>query len=450
MNRPNIIYLHSHDTGRYVQPYGHAIPTPSLQRLAEEGVFFRQAFCAAPTCSPSRAALLTGQAAHSSGMRGLAHRGFALRDYNQHLVHTLREAGYRSTLIGVQHVATDPEHIGYDEVVEQRGDAGFVAPRAVEFLSSAPTEPFFVSIGFAEAHRPFHRPGPWEDPRFTLPPAHLPNTPETRADMAAFKASVRVLDAAYGQVLQALDSTGLAERTLVICTTDHGPAFPGMKCTLTDHGIGVLLIMRGPGVFRGGKVLEGLVSHVDIFPTICDLLEISPPAWLQGRSLMPMIRGDVAEVNDQIFAGVTYHAAYEPQRAVRTLRWKYIRRFDDRKWPVLPNCDDSPSKDVWLAAGWQHRQVASETLFDLAFDPQERDNLAGDPDYVQDLSDMRGRLERWMERTNDSLLSGRVPLPPGGVANDPDDLSPNMPVWTEQQLAERHAHGGQTPSPANK
>jgi arylsulfatase A-like enzyme len=303
-------------------------------------------------------------------MRGLAHRVFTLRDYNQHLVRTLRKVGYCSTLIGVQHVAADPEDIGYDEVWDRRGEAEFVAPHAVEFLSSAPPEPFFVSLGFGEAHRPFHRPGPREDPRFTLPPAHLPNTPETRADMAAFKASVRVLDTAYGQVLQALDSTGLAERTLVICTTDHGLAFPGMKCTLTDHGIGVLLIMRGPGDFSGGKVLEGLVSHVDIFPTLCDLLEIPPPAWLQGRSLMPMIRGDVEEVNDEIYAGVTYHAAYEPQRAVRTRRWKYIRRFDGRERPVLPNCDDSLSKDVWLAAGWQHRKVAAEALFDLAFDPR--------------------------------------------------------------------------------
>jgi arylsulfatase A-like enzyme len=81
MKRPNILYIHSHDTGRYVQPYGHAIPTPNLQRLAEQGVLFRQAYSAAPTCSPSRAGLLTGQCAHSSGMLGLAHRGFSLRDY---------------------------------------------------------------------------------------------------------------------------------------------------------------------------------------------------------------------------------------------------------------------------------------------------------------------------------------------------------------------------------
>jgi len=92
-DRPNILYIHSHDTGRYVQPYGHAIATPALQRLAEQGVLFRKAFCAAPTCSPSRASLLTGQHAHNSGMPGLAHRGFSLNDYGQHILHTLRKAG---------------------------------------------------------------------------------------------------------------------------------------------------------------------------------------------------------------------------------------------------------------------------------------------------------------------------------------------------------------------
>jgi len=89
MTRRNILYIHSHDTGRYISPFGHDVPTPNIQRLAEQGILFRQNHCAAPTCSPSRAALLTGQYAHASGMLGLAHRGFALNDYRQHIIHTL-------------------------------------------------------------------------------------------------------------------------------------------------------------------------------------------------------------------------------------------------------------------------------------------------------------------------------------------------------------------------
>ncbi len=424
MKCPNILYIHSHDTGRYVQPYGYAIPTPNIQRLAGQGVLFRQAFCAAPTCSPSRAALLTGQCAHSNGMIGLAHRGFSLRDYKQHILHTLRTVGYDSTLIGVQHVAKAPDIIGYDQIVKvQNNRVEHVAPAAVDFLNHAPSQPFFLSVGFSETHREFAAPGPTEDPRYCRPPHPIPDTPQTRQDMAAFKASARVFDQGVGAVLDALDTNGLTEDTLVICTTDHGIAFPGMKCNLTDHGIGVMLIMRGPG-FDEGLVCDAMVSHVDLFPTICEFLNIEPPVWLQGNSMVPLIRGEAEQINDEIFAEVTYHAAYEPQRAVRTRRWKYIRRFEDHCGPVLPNCDDSFSKDVWMQHGWRDRPVASEQLYDLIFDPNEAHNLADDSSMVPVLDEMRGRLDRWMHATDDPLLRGPVPAPPGARVNDPDGLSP--------------------------
>ncbi len=439
MPRPNILYIHSHDTGRYVQPYGHAIPTPHLQRLAEEGVLFRRACSAAPTCSPSRAALLTGQAPHSGGMLGLAHRGFALDDYGQHLVHTLRGAGYTSTLIGIQHVARDPAAIGYDRVVDlPHNRATAVAPAAAAFLRHAPAEPFFLSVGFFETHRPFPLAG---DSRYCLPPAPLPDTPATRVDMAAFSASAQALDTGIGAVLDALDATGLAGNTLVICTTDHGLAFPGMKCTLTDRGIGVMLLLRGPGGFTGGRVCDALVSQLDLFPTLCDLAAIAPPPWLQGRSLLPLIRDEREEVNDAIFAEVTYHAAYEPQRAIRTARWKYIRRFGARDRPVLPNCDDSPSKDLWLDHDWQTRAIPHEHLYDLVFDPQEAANLASDPAYGAVLAELRGRLARWMEETGDPLRHGAVAAPPGAWANDPDDRSPSPPPQGARSGGDRGGHG---------
>src|SRR4051794_24561467 len=115
--RPDIVYLHSHDSGRHIQPYGHQVATPNIQRFAEQGVLYRQAFSAAPVCSGSRAALLTGEYAHTNGMLGLAHRGYRLADQHHHLVHTLREAGYTSTLLGEQHVSIDPEGIRYDQVL---------------------------------------------------------------------------------------------------------------------------------------------------------------------------------------------------------------------------------------------------------------------------------------------------------------------------------------------
>lgn len=425
--RPNIVYLHSHDTGRYIQPYGYAVATPNLQKLAEEGILFRQAFCTSPTCSPSRSALLTGWMPHNNGMLGLAHFGFRLNEYQQHILYTLRQAGYTSILAGEQHIARAPEQIGYDQVLRGPDPA---EDRAAEFLSHTPAQPFFLDIGFNATHREYPQPEARDNPNYLRPPAPIPDTPETRRDMAGFVRSARELDEKMGRVLSALEESGLAENTLVCCTTDHGVAFPAMKCNLTDHGTGVMLILRGPGGLRGGQAIDALVSQIDLFPTICDLLEIQSPAWLQGESLLPVIRGEKDEVHDAVFSEINFHVAYDPQRAARTRRWKYIRRFDGRTRPILPNCDDSPSKSLWLANGWRERDwFAEEQLFDLAFDPNEACNLAGKPAFSEPLIELRSRLAAWMEATNDPLLNGSLEWPVGFPRLSPDQTSPTELHW---------------------
>lgn len=425
----NVLYLHSHDTGRYVQPYGHAVPMPAYQRLAEEGVLFRNAFSAAPTCSPSRTALLTGQSPHSAGMMGLAHRGFGLHDPGQHLANVLRAHGFRTALFGMQHVTHgDPAVMGYETVAAQDDrSVANVAPQAAAFIAALAAEaggrPFFLDVGFEETHRPFLPAEPGAD-RWVRPPAVIPDQPETRADMADYEASARELDRGAGIVLDALEAAGLAGDTLVICTTDHGLAFPGMKCSLTDHGTGVLLILRGAGAFGGGRVLDALVAQIDLFPTLCEALGIARPDWLQGTSLLPLLRDEAGSVREEAFSEVTYHAAYEPQRSVRTDRWRYIRRFDGRTAPVLPNVDDSPTKTVLMEAGWGERTVEPEALYDCLLDPMQRVNVIDRPELAGVAEDLRARLDRWMRATDDPLLAGPVPLPPGGVANDPDGRSP--------------------------
>jgi N-sulfoglucosamine sulfohydrolase len=433
----NVLYIHSHDTGRYIQPYGYPVPTPHLQKLAEDGILFRQAFCAAPTCSPSRAALLTGMAPHSNGMFGLAHFGFSLNDYHQHILHTLRKAGYYSALSGMQHIdnwenSGEPigSRIGYDVLLtaedERQGKHHTtVEQRAIEFLRSAPPQPFFLSVGFVETHRVFPEPAEDINPGYLRPPDPLPDTPETRRDMAGFITSARTLDEKMGQVLAALDETGLAENTLVVCTTDHGLAFPLMKCNLTDQGTGVMLIMRGPGGFKGGRVIDALVSQIDLFPTVCELVGVEKPGWLQGRSLLPLVRGELEEIHEAVFSEVTFHVSYEPMRAARTRRWKYIRRFEPRDGPVLPNTDDSPSKSLWMDHGWRTRPPASEQLYDLIFDPHEAHNLAGDPAHAQVRLEMEQRLHTWMVETGDPLLRGPVQWPKGFMRVHPDRTSPS-------------------------
>jgi len=436
MSKPNILYLHSHDTGRQIQPYGYKVPTPNLQRLAEEGVTFRQCYCANPTCSPSRAALLTGQWAHSSGMLGLAHLGFSLNDYSQHLLHTLRKVGYFCALSGIQHIDGPTEdttrygsRIGYDEILDKEDmrsmwDHSTAEQRALEFLHNPPEQPFFLSVGFHETHREFPHPTLAEDPRYCTPPPGIPDTPETRQDWAGYCASAREMDRKIGTILQALEDSDIADNTIVICTTDHGVAFPGMKCNLTDAGIGVFLIVRGPQPLRGGKVIDGLVSQVDIFPTICELLAVEPPPWLQGTSLMPLLEGKQAEIRKDIFAEVNYHSAYEPQRCIRTKRWKYIRRITQRQNPIMPNCDNGPTKSLMLEHGWQERTIPMEQLYDLLFDPCESSNLVDSKEHAEVVSELRSRLDQWMRETDDPALKGFVEAPQGAVMRHPDGTPP--------------------------
>jgi N-sulfoglucosamine sulfohydrolase len=433
--RPNIVYIHSHDSGRYLSPYGYDVPTPHLQRLADEGTVFRRAFSVAPTCSPSRAGLLTGLYPHSSGMLGLAHRGFSLNDYSQHIVHTLKAAGYTSILAGLQHVAKLPETIGYDRILPRQAtpanhggmSATVVAPAAAEFLDSRPQYPFFLDVGFFETHREYPEPTVEDRANYQAPPRPIPDAPETRSDFASFRASARILDHGVAQVLDALERNGYLENTLIVSTTDHGISFPRMKCNLTDDGWGVSLILRGPRIGKG-RVEDAMVSQIDIFPTICEYIGIAAPVWLQGKSLLPLLNRATEQVHYEIFAEVNYHAAYEPLRAVRTERWKYFRRFVDKTTPVLPNCDDGPSKTLWLNAGWGKQRLAKESLYDLVFDPTEHNNLADDLAYESALSEMRGRLDRWMTETHDPLLNGPVKAPAGAVVNDPNGISPNEKV----------------------
>lgn len=449
----NIVYLHCHDAGRYIQPHGYAVPTPSLQRLAEQGVLFRQAFTNNPTCSPSRACLLTGQYAHVNGMLGLAHRGFRLNDYSHHLIHTLHRQGYTSALAGMQHIANDRtpggakvSDIGYHRILTE--DPHFLIPTeaAIDFLHEKHESPFFLSVGYFAPHRGKikHRPaesfpslGPALDERYVCPPAPFPDNPQTRRDMAEYASSMHSTDLCMGRVLEALDRTGLADNTLVIATTDHGVAFPGMKCRLTDHGIGVMLILRGPegGPLRGGRVVDAMVSHLDLFPTLCEGLGIEPPDRLQGKSLLPLVDGRADRLHDEIFAEVNFHAAYEPMRAVRTDRWKYIRHLGGFDTPVLPNVDDSLTKSFLVREGWSKQTPPTEELFDLSFDPQERHNLASDPTQKPVLSIMRDRLQRWMRDTDDPAQAGSVPLPEHGYVVSPRAYSPNGDAASADETA---------------
>ena len=158
-----------------------------------------------------------------------------------------------------------------------------------------------------------------------------------------------------------------------------------------------------------------------------DAAGIEPPPFVEGTSLGPLVNGEAEVLHDAVFAEVNYHAAYEPMRCVRTERHKYIRRYDGRDRMVLPNVDDTPTKAFLLDHGWTEQPREQEMLYDLIFDPDEANNLAGRPDMADVLADMRGRLDAWMEQTGDPLLpTGSVAAPSGSRVNDSDGQSPRQ------------------------
>lgn len=413
MGRWNIILVITHDTGRHLGCYGRDVSTPNLDRLAEEGVRFAQAFCTAPQCSPSRASLLTGLVPHRHGLIGLAHRGFRLKPDVPLLPRILNRVGYATFLFGLQHETSDnPQILGYQHVPPVKSHScQDVAPAFLEFLSSHPPQPFFASVGFFETHRPFPQTQGRTEPHV---PPFLPDAPEVRRDVADLNESVRRVDEAVRAIVTALKRHRLWDNTLLVYTTDHGTSFPGAKATLFDPGIEIALLMHGPDdAFSGGKTVTTMVSNADLMPTFCEIAGAEPPSHLDGKSLLPLLKGE-PRLHERLFVELTYHAAYDPMRGIRTERFKYIRSFAERPFWLPPNVDNGFTKD-WYR---QHRPEVfrkgrrKEMLFDLQVDPWERHNLANDFAYASLLSELRVMLERWMDDTEDPLRHGHVPPPP--------------------------------------
>jgi N-sulfoglucosamine sulfohydrolase len=416
--KPNLILIHTHDTGRYLGCYGAPVPTPNFVRFAKEGVLFRQAFCASPNCSPSRVSLLTGLMPHNHGMIGLCHRGFRMSDPKKHLSHLLRNEGYHTQLIGYQHEVMKGEEnvLGYDHVIPESDlkhmrHSAKRAKLAVDWLQQKPREPFFLNVGFVETHRPFGALEAPEDERYVGPMPWLPDAPGVRKDVAELNTVVRHVDEALGLILDAVDRLGYANNTLVIFTTDHGVPFPRAKATLFDVGIGVSLLMRGPGGFTGGKVVDSLVSHLDVIPTFFEMAQMTPPNYLEGKSLLPIMSGQKNDIHEELFAELSYHGAYDPARSVRTSRYKYIRFFEDRPRLMFANTDAGSAKEYLAEQGLPIGERPRELLFDLVADPQEVENVAEWPEHRGVKEELSAKLDQWMVETNDPLRSGKMPAP---------------------------------------
>lgn len=415
----NLIVIDCHDLGQHLGCYGQeTVPSPNLDALAARGVRFANSFCTAPQCSPSRAGLYTGRFAHANGMLGLAHPPFNwhMHPDEVHLARYLQAAGYHTAHIGVQHVTTRTEDavhaLGFDSVAPTPAPLEIVR-KAADFLKSAHDRPFFLNIGFDEPHRDAHgrytQAAPDRSRGVRIPP-YLPQTPEAADEFAELQGVIGLMDAAVGHIWDALEASGLRDDTWLIFTTDHGLAMPRAKCTLYDPGIQTALIMHAPGLgLTGGRVYDPMISNVDLVPTLLDMLGLPMPDNLHGRSFAALLRGQAYSPRAEVFAGKTFHTAYEPQRAIRTDRYKLVWNAEVDIINVPGDIMHSPIYPQMIDRLTVERPPLE--LYDLQADPLEMHNLIDAPEFTPVVIDLRQRLLAWMQATEDPLLDGPVASP---------------------------------------
>lgn len=424
--RPNLLSITCHDLGRHLGCYGvETVHSPALDRLAAEGARFDSAFCAAPQCSPSRAALATGRWPHCNGVMGLTHGGFGwdLGEEERPVATLLAEHGYTTHLFGLQHVTRRLERLGFAHAhAIGSGDAGATHAQAGPVVADAfeaalPAAargggPLYLEVNLFEPHRPYDRDGgePDTENGVTVPP-YVPAIPEAKAEFGALQGAIRVADETVGRILRALEAAGIADDTLVVFGADHGLAMPRAKCTLYEPGIGIALLVRWPaGGVAPGTVTRSLVSNLDVFPSLLEAAGVPVPARVQGRSLLPLAQGSSPDAREAVFAEKTFHSYYDPMRGVRTERHKLIRSFESAFSVEVPG--DVQEGAIFRADPGRytgHRALLE--LYDLEQDPLEQDNLAGRPEVADIERDLDARLWRWMEATRDPLLQGPIPSP---------------------------------------
>ncbi|GGK34473.1 sulfatase family protein [Nocardia camponoti] len=404
--RENVILVHWHDLGRHLTCYGaQGVESPHLDRLAAEGIRFTDAHATAPLCSPARSSLFTGLHPHRNGLVGLAHHGFEYYDHVRTLPALLGASGYDTALFGMQHESADPSRLGFDTVDVSDSLCDYVVARSQEWLRDNDSrQPFFLTAGFFETHRPYpvdeYEPA---DPEAIGVPGFLPDAPEVRADLAGLHGSITKADAAVGRLLDTVAELGLDETTWIVFVTDHGLAFPRAKSTLYAEGTGVALIVRPPrGRRLAPRVYDDLFSGVDLTPTILDLLGVAIPDDIDGDSHAAELLAPTGEpVRSELFTQKTYHDAFDPIRAVRTKEFAYIENLAPRDALVLPlDIADSLSAQALdphaLAAPRPRRE-----LYDLTVDPYERHNVVDEPAYQWTTRRLSGLLAQWRAETRD-------------------------------------------------
>jgi N-sulfoglucosamine sulfohydrolase len=427
--RPNILFCLADDWAwPHAGLYGDkVVKTPSFDTVARQGFLFTHAFSAAPSCTPSRAAMLTGQAPHRLEEGANLH-GFLPKKFPVY-PDLLEQAGYT---VGHTGKGWGPGNIAAGG--RTRNPAGPNFRNFGEFLEKLPAgKPFCFWFGSQDPHRPYDegtgaRSG--MKPEQVVVPTYLPDTLEVRNDILDYYFEVERFDRDVGDVLRRLEASGRSSNTLVVVSGDNGWPFPRSKANLYDAGTHQPLAVRWPARFRKPGTINDFVNLTDLAPTFLEAAGLKPPAEMTGQSILGLLSGERQPGREAVFVERERHANVRkgdlgyPCRAVRTKDFLYIRNLRPERWPAgdpekykavgaFGDCDNSPTKSFML----EHRALKpplfelafgkrpEEELYDLAKDPHQVSNLATRPEYAGKKKQLHALLDSWMEKTTDPRSS---------------------------------------------
>ncbi|CAN5396743.1 sulfatase [soil metagenome] len=441
--RPNIVFAFADDWGKHAGAYGTpVVKTPTFDRIAAEGVIFENAFAAAPSCTPSRNAILTGQ------WPWRLHQGVNLwSGFPDVPVFTdlLAGAGYH---VGHYRKAWGPGKLEFGERKTNPAGPRFNNPKAF-FAARDEGQPFFFWFGASDPHRPFEE-GSGEASGMDLDaievPGYLPDARAIRSDMADYFFEVERFDREVGELLATIEAMGELDNTLVVMSGDHGMPFPRAKSNLYDSGSAVGLAVQWPGRVPAGRVPAGrrltdFVSLADLAPTFLEAAGVEAPAVMTARGLMAVLEsegaGQVDPERNHVIAAKERHVPSQPapsaggypSRMIRTADHLYIRNLDPDRWPngvldpaetflgrALADTDDGPSKKFvvdnrddpdgarFFAYSFARRPL--EELYVLADDPDQLRNVADDPEMANTKAKLWERLESELRATGDPRILG--------------------------------------------
>jgi len=394
--------------------------TPNLDAFARTAHRFVNSHVTVPICQPGRSALLTGRVPHRNGALGFN----PIRRDVPTLVETLRDNGYYTAVIAKAAHMAPAEKFPWHAVGEQslgKQPANFAEKfRALLAAAAKEKKPFFINANICDPHRPFVGEKTKADmldgakvfkPDEVTVPAFLEDLPRVRDEVAQYYTSVSRFDVAFGLIVKELTAAGRDADTLVVFMSDHGMSFPFSKATVYFNGTWSPVLIRIPGT-KETQTRTEFVSSVDVMPSVLELLGLKPPAGMDGRSWVPLLKGEKQVDRDFVVTHVNTVSSGKSfaQRCVRTKDRALMfhawvggsDKFRVEAMSGLSFAAMNASTDAKIQARVK-QLVDGEPLmlFDTAADPTERKNLVADPKYATDVAELAKKLLAHMKKTED-------------------------------------------------